>query len=282
LNLNFEKIANYPVPIRLGTFLLTLALVWLPFAAPIYLFFGSDPNLVTILTMGLLFIFFLILLPKWGKYVYHKTRLAQTYGLVWDRSNGIDLLNGLSIGLLFCLSLFALEGILGWVEFKPPSVMLLRIIAEGLLSGLGIGLAEEFVFRGWIFDELKRDYPMKIVIWTNALVFALSHFIKPIEEVIRTFVTFPALVILGLSLVWAKQAHRDRLGICIGLHAGLVWGYYILNIGQLVEYRDRVPPWITGIDGNPIAGIMGMLFLSILALWMRRKAEGRGQKAEGF
>jgi uncharacterized protein len=269
LNLNLQKIANYPVPIRLGLFLLTLALVWLPFAAPIYLFFSSDPNLVTILTMGLLFIFFLILLPKWGKYVYQKTQLAQSYGLVWNKRNGINLLNGLSIGLLFCLGLFALEAILGWIEIKPPSVMLLRIFAEGLLSGLGIGLAEEFVFRGWIFDELKRDYPLKIAIWVNALLFALSHFIKPIEEVIRTFVTFPALVILGLSLVWAKQAHHDRLGICIGLHAGLVWGYYIVNIGKLIEYRDRVPTWITGIDGNPIAGIMGILFLSILAFWMK-------------
>jgi hypothetical protein len=271
LKLNLEKIANYPAPIRLGIFLLTLALVWLPLAAPIYLFFNSDPNLVTILTMGLLFILFLALLPQWGKYVHRQPQIIQTYGLVWSRRNAIEFFNGLSIGLLFCLGLFATEAIFGWIEIKTPSVMLLKIIAEGLLSAIAIGLAEELVFRGWILDELRRDYQLKTVVGANVLLFALSHFIKPIDEVIRTFVTFPALVILGLSLVWAKGAHRDRLGICIGLHAGLVWGYYILNVGKLIEDRDRVPDWVTGIDGNPIAGVMGLLFLSILALWMRKK-----------
>lgn len=271
MKLNFEKIANYPAPLRLGIFLLTLVLIWLPFAAPIYLLLNSDPNLVTILTMGLLFVGFLILLPKWGKYVHQQPQIVRHYGLVWCRSNGIDFLNGLSIGLLFCLGLFAGEAIFGWVEIKTPSVMLLKVIAEGLLSAIGIGFAEELVFRGWVLDELRRDYQIKTVIWANALVFAVSHFIKPIDEVIRTFVTFPALVILGLSLVWAKGAYRDRLGICIGLHAGLVWGYYILNIGKLIENRDRAPDWVTGIDGNPIAGLMGLFFLGILAIWMRKK-----------
>lgn len=271
MKLNFEKIANYPAPLRLGIFLLTLVLIWLPFAAPIYLLLNSDPNLVTILTMGLLFVGFLILLPRWGKYVYKQPKIIQTYGLVRSRKNAIDFFNGLSIGLVFSLSLFATEAIFGWIEIKTPSVMLLKVIAEGLLSAIGIGFAEELVFRGWVLDELRRDYQIKTVIWANALVFAVSHFIKPIDEVIRTFVTFPALVILGLSLVWAKGAYRDRLGICIGLHAGLVWGYYILNIGKLIENRDRAPDWVTGIDGNPIAGLMGLFFLGILAIWMRKK-----------
>ncbi|MGL5873665.1 MAG: lysostaphin resistance A-like protein [Xenococcaceae cyanobacterium] len=271
MKLNFEKIANYPAPLRLGIFLLTLVLIWLPFAAPIYLLLNNDPNLVTILTMGLLFILFLILLPRWGKYVHKQPQIIQTYGLVRSRKNAIDFFNGLSIGLLFCLGLFATEAIFGWIEIKTPSVMLLKVIAEGLLSAIGVGFAEELVFRGWILDELRRDYQIKTVSWANALVFAVSHFIKPIDEVIRTFVTFPALVILGLSLVWAKGAYRDRLGICIGLHAGLVWGYYILNIGKLIENRDRAPDWVTGIDGNPIAGLMGLFFLGILAIWMRKK-----------
>ncbi|MGL5807749.1 MAG: lysostaphin resistance A-like protein [Xenococcaceae cyanobacterium] len=271
MKLNFEKIANYPAPLRLGIFLLTLVLIWLPFAAPIYLLLNNDPNLVTILTMGLLFILFLILLPRWGKYVHKQPQIIQTYGLVRSRKNAIDFFNGLSIGLVFSLSLFATEAIFGWIEIKTPSVMLLKVIAEGLLSAIGVGFAEELVFRGWILDELRRDYQIKTVSWANALVFAVSHFIKPIDEVIRTFVTFPALVILGLSLVWAKGAYRDRLGICIGLHAGLVWGYYILNIGKLIENRDRAPDWVTGIDGNPIAGLMGLFFLGILAIWMRKK-----------
>jgi hypothetical protein len=72
--------------------------------------------------------------------------------------------------------------------------------------------------------------------------------------------------------VWAKRSHFQHLGITIGIHGGLVWGYYILNVGQLVIYTGTVPPWITGIDGNPIAGLMGLFFLGILAVIMRKKA----------
>lgn len=263
---------SYSAPIRLGFFLLALLLVWLPLATPIYLLFDKDPNLVAIATMGLLFVQFLFLQRFWGKYIYRQPNILQQYGLIATRKNGIELLNGLAIGFCFCWGLFICEAILGWVKFNSPSVSLLRIIAEGLLSALGIGLAEELVFRGWILKELERDYAKKVVMWTNALIFAFAHFIKPLEEIIRTSITFPALVILGLTLVWAKWGHRDRLGICIGLHAGLVWGYYILNVGQLFEYTGKVPTWITGIDGNPIAGLMGLAFLSIIAWWMIRKA----------
>ncbi|HEY9891306.1 MAG TPA: LPXTG cell wall anchor domain-containing protein, partial [Candidatus Sericytochromatia bacterium] len=81
-----------------------------------------------------------------------------------------------------------------------------------------------------------------------------------------------SLLILGLTLVWAKRSTRGLLGLPIGIHAGLVWGYYILNVGKLVEYSHQVSPWITGVDGNPIAGVMGLLFLSFLAFWMRKRS----------
>ena len=256
--------------VRIASFLICLVLIWLPFAAPIYLLLNDDPNLVTILTMGLLFIEFLLLLQLWGKYVYREANLLAKYGLVWTKKNGVDLVNGLAIGFCFCWSLFILEAIFGWVKFNSPSVVLVRIVAEGLLSALGIGLAEELFFRGWILGELERDYKRATSAGINAVIFALAHFIKPLAEVMRTFITFPALFILGLTLVWAKWKQSDRLGIAIGLHSGLVWGYYILNVGQLLEYTKKVPAWITGIDGNPIAGLMGLSFLSVLAWLMKR------------
>ncbi len=271
MSIKFSEIADYPAPVRLGIFTIALLVIWLPLAAPIYWLLGSDRNLVTILTMGLMFVEFLFLLRFWGKKVYDRPQIYKHYGLVWTRQNGIDFLKGLSIGLWFCLGLFILEGLLGWLEWTTPTVALFLVIAEGLLSALGIALAEELLFRGWILDELERDYQPQTVLWVNAILFASCHFIKPIEEIIRTFPTFPALILLGLSLVWAKRGHKNRLGICIGLHAGLVWGYYIVNVGKLVQNTEKISPLITGIDSNPIAGVTGLLFLGILAFWMRTK-----------
>ncbi len=273
LKSKLTQFAQYPAPARLGIFLATLSLLWLPVAAPIYLVLADDPNLVTILTMGLLFGEFLLLLRWWGTNVYGRSHLLREYGLVRSRQNGLDLLKGLGIGLLFTFSLFVLEGLLGWVAFQTPQAVLPKIILEGFISALGIGFAEELVFRGWVLDELQRDYTLKASLWADALLFAALHFLKPLSEVVRTSPAFPALVLLGLTLVWAKRSNRGRLGLSIGLHAGLVWAYYILNVGQLVQYSDQISPWITGVDRNPIAGAMGLLFLGVLAVWMRMRSE---------
>ncbi len=270
MRLNYYRLASYPAPIRLGVFLLTLVLLWLPVAAPIY-WLGRDQNLVTILTMGLLFGEFLLLLRFWGQKVYRQPHLLKSYGLVKTRQNGLELLAGLGTGLFFILSLFGLEGILGWLVWQQLEDSFPRVILEGLGSALLIGLAEELVFRGWLLDELQRDYRPRVVVWADAVIFALLHFLKPLQAMLRSLPTFPALVLFGLTMVWAKQGSQGRLGLPIGLHMGLFWGYYIINVGQLVEYSGKVPNWITGVDGNPLLGVMGLLFLGVLAFWMQRR-----------
>ncbi|PSO57813.1 MAG: CPBP family intramembrane metalloprotease [Cyanobacteria bacterium QH_8_48_120] len=269
---NYRHVALYPAPVRLGIFILTLGLIWLPVAAPIYLILSSNPNLVTILTMGLLLAAFLLLLRFWSRRVYQQAHLLKRYGLEANWRNGRDLFNGLSVGLSFVLALFALEGILGWLEFQPPTSSLLRVVVEGLVSALGVGLAEELLFRGWLLDELQHDYAPETALWANAIIFALLHFLKPLAEVVRTFPELPGLILLGLTLVWARHSRQGRLAMAVGLHAGLVWGYYIVNVGQLVQYGEHISPWLTGVDGNPLAGVMGLVFLGVLALGMRKRS----------
>lgn len=266
MSIHWPRLAQYPIPARLGIFLSILLLLWLPLAAPIYLLV-SDRNLVTILTMGLLFGLFIPWLRFWNQKVYGQPQVFKSYGLERSRKNAIELLNGLTIGLFLVLILFGVEGQLGWLAWQHPKLFLPQLIIEGLLSALGVGLAEELVFRGWLLDELERDYRLSGALWANAALFAVTHFLKPLSEVIRTFPQFPGLLVLGLTLVWAKRKHRGRLGISIGLHAGLVWGYYIINVGQMVRYSDRISDWITGVDRNPLAGLMGLMFLSAIAFW---------------
>lgn len=256
------KIAQLSAPVRLLIFIGVLFIIWLPLAIPIYLLLQEDPNLASIVTMGLLFVQLLWMWKLWGKFVYGEHNIFTRYGLVTSKKNAQEFLKGLAIGFWFCLGLFMIEALLGWVTVIVPQVSLIKIVAQGLLSALGIGLAEELLFRGWLLDELQRDYSQKTCIGVGAVIFAIAHFLKPLTEIIRTAVTFPALVLLGITLIIAKTQHGDRLGICIGIHAGLVWGYYIVNVGKLINYTQQVPVWVTGIDGNPIAGVMGLLFLT--------------------
>ena len=271
MKLYLVNLAQYPAPIRLGIFVLALLLLWLPIAAPIY-WLVHDQNLVNILTLPLLYGEFIFLVRLWGKYVYLQPKLLRHYGLQRTRRNGRELLFGLGIGIIAILSLFLVEGWLGWLLWQPPKIFLPQLILEGFVVALGYGLAEELLFRGWLLDELQRDYRPRVVLWANALVFALLHFIKPLPEIIHTSPQFGGLLLLGLTLVWAKRSGGGRLGLPIGLHAGFVWGNYIINVGQLVKYSGQVPDWITGVNRNPLAGVTGLLFLGAIALGMSRMA----------
>jgi hypothetical protein len=260
-------------------------------AGPIY-WVVDDQNLTSILTLTLLYGEFILLARFWGQQVYQDKTILQSYGLRFSHQNGLELFRGLGLGLSCLLALFGLEGALGWLNWQVPTVFLPQIILEGLLVSLGIGFAEELFFRGWLLHELERDYRPNTALGVASTVFALAHFIKPIAEIRRTWINFPALVLLGLALGWAKRAtpttvsldepseqvrrrFQGQLGLPTGLHAGLVWGYYIINVSGLIRYSERVPEWLTGIDGNPLAGVMGVLSLSLIALGMNLVARKR-------
>lgn len=262
-----RSIAQYPLLLRLLAFLSILLLAWLPLVG-LSVWLVKDANTLSIIAMSLLALGFLALVKFWGQAVYQQPYIFQSYGLVSDRQNGWNLLEGLAIGLFGLWTLFLLQGCLGWLNWLNFPSRFLVILLEGLLVALGVGLLEELAFRGWLLDELQRDYSPKVALWASSLVYAGLHFLKPIEEVLRTLPQFPGLLLLGLALAWAKRSQADRLGLPIGLHAGLVWGYYLIRVGELVKYSNRVPEWVTGIDQNPLVGVMGLMFLGVIAFYM--------------
>ena len=272
--LNLSNIKNYPAPGRMLSFLLVLIILWVPGLALIYFVMGStqnleDPgtkNLLSILTMGLLAIEFIALIPWWGRRVYQHPNLYARYGLVFTRQNGLLLLKGLAIGSCFTFALFITQGLLGWLTWQSPRLSIFQLALEGSATALGVGLAEELFFRGWMLDELERDYSQQFSWITDAGLFAILHFLKPIPAILASLPAFPGLFLLATVVIIAKRKYRNLLGISIGLHAGLVWAFYIINVGNMVKYSGRVSDWITGINGNPISGLLGIIFLGALAL----------------
>ena len=230
--------------------------------------------------MALLYIEFIGLVQVWGRYVYGESALLQSYGLRPTWQNGQNLLLGLGFSSCSLVALFGLQGTLGWLMWQPLTTPFLRIVLEGLLMALLIGFAEELLFRGWLLDELQRDYSSQRVLWINSSIFALLHFIKPLEEAFRMAFALPTLLLLGIALVWAKRSsHPPRqptqglLGLPLGLHAGLVWIYYVVDVGKLVQYTQRVPEWVTGISRNPLCSASGLLFMGAIAFLMRQYAK---------
>lgn len=279
MNFIVSKVTRFPAPLRIIVLLLLIGLVWFPFALPLFLGI-SDPNQRTIVTMGFLFVVFLVMIQLWGKKVYQQENLIKYYGLVGSRQNGQEWLIGLGSGVLLTLTLFIVEGLFGWLNWEHSSE-LSRMILEGFLSGIGVGFAEELVFRGWLLDEFERDYHPSIALGINSLLFAILHFIKPLDVILQTWPQFPGLFLLALILILTKRICQNRLGFPMGFHGGLVWGYYLINVGNLVEYSGRAPDWITGVNGNPLAGVMGVGFLSLILFFLQSKySKLLGQKDE--
>jgi uncharacterized protein len=238
----------------------------------IYLYFHTtrdmtDPgvlNLLNILVNGGLGGMFLLLLPWWNRAVYGRAQPFKFFGLVGSQRNFWGFLQGWGMGFSSLLLLYFIQGLLGLVEWQPVKIPWGELIGGGLLSSVGVGFIEEMVFRGWILTELEADYSPSVSLWSSALLFAITHFIKPLPVMLAMFPQFPGLTVLGLLLVWAKRSQQNLLGVSIGLHAGIVGVVYLMDVGKMVKYTDRLPIWITG-GGTPAAGVMGIIGLMSLA-----------------
>ena len=99
------SLAQRPAPIRLGCFILTLLLPWLPYAAAVYIMV-KDENTRTIFAMGILAIEFLFLLPWWSKYIHDSTPAFPRYGSEFTRKNGVELPRGIALGQIIVFLLF--------------------------------------------------------------------------------------------------------------------------------------------------------------------------------
>ncbi|MBM0743029.1 CPBP family intramembrane metalloprotease [Phormidium sp. CLA17] len=274
-----SQISRYPAPARVAIFVGVLLLLWAPFAIAGY-WLVADKNLASILSITVLYLEFIGLVRIWGKQIHREPRVFWQYGLEFTPRIGLELITGLGIGFFSLLLLFGVETLFGFVEWQSPTAIFPKILLEGLLVSVAIAFAEELLFRGWLFDELQRDYTPLGCLWINAIAFAVIHF---------NLLAFPSLLCLGIALVWTKRASyepsgkdyrgfkrlRGRLGLPMGLHAGLVFGNYLLEVGKLIQYTDRVPVWVTGINRNPLVGLMGFLFLVGLAIAMRHYAQRR-------
>jgi membrane protease YdiL (CAAX protease family) len=251
VGLLIAKLKALPLPLRLLLFLGIPLLAWLPWVGLGGWFFPEARAYLWLPLYALL----LVWLGLWGSGF-------AAYGLdsSWACRGGILWGLGIGVGGLFLL--FGLEGSLGWLSWRAVgggSLLVYGLL--GLLLGLGVALAEELFFRGWLLQEMLLDYGCSTAVWGSSFLFAMAHFLKPLPEILATWPQFPGLWLMGLLLVQARVWNQNKLGLSLGLHAGWVWGMAWVNNLAWIDYTGRAPAWLTGIGGNPLAGLMGLLFL---------------------
>ena len=172
-------------------------------------------------------------------------------------------------GLIKAAGLLALVVVglaaLGQLRWQPH--LSAGVVLNGLALGLGVGFAEELLFRGWLLGELSLLVGAQRALGLQAVLFSLVHtrFNLPLGPLLGLL---GGLLLLGLALGLQRRADGGLLWGAVGLHGGLVGGWFVLQNG-LMAVNPSAPALLMG-PANPIGGVLGWLGLALLLLVRRR------------
>ena len=218
------------------------------------------------------FVLFLLLLPGWVAVRWKKIRVWKALGLSgFARARAWKCL---LIGILWALSLLSLITFPAvWTSsaYWVTSVSLVKLL-NGLFLALGVGFAEELIFRGWLWGELVELIGNRRAIITQALIFSLVHTRFDLA-LFELFFLYLGLFLLGLVLALRRIADNGSLGGCVGMHGGLVGIWFLLN-ACFVQFSFNAPWWLVGpggVNANPLGGVVAICTL-IAITWNQRTA----------
>ena len=259
-----------PGPRWLGTLLFVpvlLAVAWL-LARPL-LGLGVDPAAVKLLVSLGAFVLFLICLPL---------RLRRVWGVIhpWPclglsaplRMSVRALVHGLLDAALLLLGLTMVLLVSGQAHWSGGLTLGQAINAVALM---GVGFAEELLFRGWLWGELQLRLDRGQASVAQAVAFSLLH-TRFDQGWAIPLGLLPGMFVLGLVLAGQRSKDGNLLAGAVGLHGGLVAGWFVLQSG-LLSLEPSIPVWLMGPnynpvaalpDYNPIGGFLGWLGLILL------------------
>ena len=261
-------------PVWLPTVLfipLLYALGWLA-AFPLTLL-GLPTDQLSLTGTVLSFVLFLLVMPRWAALRWSVSQPWAALGIYGANPQeqpapAAALLKGLLIaaGLLMVItSVVLIDGSGNW-RGEVDSTQL----TNAVLLCLGVGFAEELIFRSWLWTELQEMIGSRRAALAQASIFSLVHtrFNLGLGAMGGLLI---GLFLLGMVLARQRQSDRGSLWGCIGLHGGLVAGWFLLQNG-LLQLSPNAPPWLVGPGGhspNPLGGLIGILSLLILLLTQR-------------
>ena len=245
---------------------LLYALGWIA-AVPLTLL-GLPGDQVSLTGTVLSFVLFLLVMPRWAALRWSERRPWARLGLVARRSRErIVHVKSLGIGLLMSLALISLIMSLLVLSGRGTwqSTLEIKTLFNCLLLVLGVGLAEELIFRAWLWEELTLMLGPMAGMLGQATLFSLVHtrFNLGIWPMLGLLT---GLFLLGLVLALLKLRDQGSLWGSIGLHGGLVGGWFLVH-QNLLMIEPNAPMWLVGPGGqnaNPLGGMVAIVSLTAI------------------
>lgn len=202
---------------------------------------------------------------------------------------GAYLPRGLAIGVVSMALLVGVGHVLGVYRFEiDPELRAVSECLELIVGAMLVGLIEEFLFRGLLFDTLRRATRFWPAAAIGSAFFAVVHFAKPepttpivhghadsgLELARHMFYMgheshhyFPfMLTLFVLGLVLCRVVERTgSLWYAVGLHAG--WVFAMRLGGYLSQHVDGDWNWLYGISDKVEKSYAALFLLLVFLLW---------------
>ena len=228
----------------------------------VFPFLESNKSLYgTIIT----FVIFLCFLPFWSNHRWGKN-LLKLLGIK-DLSNKKLFTSYISefLKALIIISIFIFILIKGeFVLFQTN--LNLNIVLNSLFLACFVGIAEELVFRVWLFEELNLFLKPRRANLYQAILFSLVHF-RSDFDLVSNIQLLVGLFILGLYLNTWRLIQKPTILLPIFFHGSLV-GVWFFVTNSLMVINKNIPNLLfgpgEGIKFNPVGGLIGIIILFVL------------------
>lgn len=197
---------------------------------------------------------------------------------VWIR----DLLAGVFVGAVLMTVPAALMLACGWVSFTMTAAGL-PSLGLAVFAMLGVAVAEELLFRGFMFQRTVDglgEWPGLILLGG---LFLLTHFDNAGMHGVAASLAMANIFVAGVMFGLAVLATR-RLALPIGIHFGAnvcqgnILGFAVSGTegdSLFLAHLKNAPEWLTGgtvgIEGS-LFGLIGVTALAGGLWWYRRRA----------
>ena len=271
-----EKIKKIYIKLFFLSTKLLSTLIFIPFlylfgwvlATPILLL-GMEKESLSLTGTIFTFLIFVFSLPKW---FYLRWGFNNTWTLLGINNSERNENLFFYFFRGFLLSIILLSLILVPIMAIQSGYWIGKISLDIILNSIflivGIGFAEELIFRGWLLEEFKNQFGLKKAIIIQATLFSIVHigFDLPLWQMISILI---GLFLLGILLSLIRLKDNNSLWGCIGLHGGIVGLWFITNNGLLFISKDS-PTWLVGpgtINTNPLGGLYGISLMIIFCFF---------------
>jgi len=216
-----------------------------------------------------IFIIFIFLLKLWGKKRWNQENVWETIGFTnfQDSLNNTsfekELLKSFLIILFWCLLLIFGK----FLRFQTGIDY--RFLFDILFTAIFVGVAEELLFRVWLFEELKLFLRTNQAIFFQSFLFSMVHPYNVDESFIVNILMKIGLLLLGIYLNLLRINNYSNIFPSISFHGGIVG--YIFLAKSVLEVKGNYPFLIYGTQYdnfiNPISGLMGIFTLLVLNIY---------------